>query len=453
MKRLFSFIVALLVVCSALTGCAGKAGSSSASDEESIATTTASQTGTTSSTTGNEPKEPLFLETPGGAAIVGKIKKDADGWYFEPEQPLTVKLTYFPDNPELFENLTRIAMFDVSDDGVNKTIYQDNTVTIQGILQNYRGAGTLYFYPCVVEWGKTVKIGYAMPDLDYPSPEPPTYDPSVPLPAIMQPVIKDGHYEYNPYILTKNTLENMGNSFADFYIDFVDAWLSYKTSCPCPDKNYADMLAPVLFYEFPLFTADGEYDMQNGYDAGTQTLNWSYTSKSKAEHDKRIADFKAAANAFLKNVNPSDSEQLRAQALYHAFCTCQTYDYEVKDSRERVEAYYAYTLKRGVCITFACALSQLLAQIGIEATLASGDTAQGESHAWNIVTLDGKKYFCDSTYELTWQNGTAYAYFGMTMQDRLEDGSGFSKDGIYIGTFNSLSADEVVLADQTLQIR
>lgn len=395
----------------------------------------------------------LVLETPAGAVLVGKIKRDSTGWYFETEQPITVKLTCYVDQILSYENLKRIEMFADAEDGTSKELFRDDTVTVTGMLQNYRDMDSLYLYPCKIERGKTVRKSHAAPELDYPAEEPAEYDPTAPLPTGMQPVMKNGCYEYNPYILTVNTLEYLGNDFAYFYRDFVEAWLSYKTSCPCASKNYAEMFSSVMFYEFPLFSVDGEFDLQSGYNEATKTLTWRYKTKSKAEHNKLIADFTAAANRFLNQVKAADSEQLRAQALYHAFCTSMTYDYAIMTSRERIDAYYAYTLHRGVCVTFACALSQLFAQIGVKATVAAGDTADGSGHVWNVVTLNGSNYFCDSTFELFYNSGKGFVYFGMTMEDRLNDSSGFTEKNMVIGALNVKTVDEVDICKRTLQIK
>lgn len=453
--RIQTIVAVLLAGCCLLTGCAAfpeRSPVSAADGTDTTESTAGAQESDSSAS--SRPAAPLVLETPAGAVLVGKIKKDAEGWYFAPEQPLTVRLTCYTDTTPTYENLTRIAMFENSDDGTSKELYRDDTVTVTGMLQNYRGnMETLYLYPCKIERGKTVASGYALPELDYPAAEPAAYDPSAPLPDGMQPTVQNGYYVYNPYILTVNTLEYLGNDFAVFYKGFVDAWLSYKTSCFCGNKNYAEMLSSVLFYEFPLFTADGEFDLQSGYDEKTQTLTWRYTSKNKAEHDRRISEFTEAANRFLKQVKASSTEQQRAQAVYHAFCTSITYDYAIMTTRERIESYYAYTLHRGICVTFACALSQLFAQVGVQATVAAGDAADGSGHVWNVVTLGGKNYFCDSTYELSSDSGNAFAYFGMTMQDRLNDGSGFSEKNMVVGALNVKPVSEVSLSERPLQIQ
>ena len=67
-----------------------------------------------------------------------------------------------------------------------------------------------------------------------------------------------------------------------------------------------------------------------------------------------------------------------------------TYDYPTLENGAYREPYHAYVDHRGVCITFAGALSQLFTRIGIQSTLASGDTGTGEGHAWNMIPIDGK---------------------------------------------------------------
>ena len=265
------------------------------------------------------------------------------------------------------------------------------------------------------------------------------------LPKEMGIRIENGRYVYNPYRLSAETMDNMGDGFAAFYVDFVTAYLNYETSCPCPDEEYAMMLSTILYYEFPLFSADGELKGIRGYSDGK--LNWEYT-ESREKHESLVDEFTQSANSFLKDVSPAQSEQLRAETIYHDFCPLMTYDYEVLETRKNVDAYYAYINHRGVCVTFATAYSQLLTQVGVENTLATGSDPNGLAHLWNTVTLDGQKYFCDPTYELNYKHGNAFVYFGMTLEDRLSDGT----KADYIGRYSSVSVSEVELAKQTLQI-
>ena len=114
-SRLKTMIAILLTVCFLASGCTTKPKSSQNSSTNS---------------TNKTASEPLTIETPAGVVLVGKIKKDAKGWYFESEQPLNVKLTCYTDITPSYNNLTRIGMFDNSEDGTNKELYRDDTVTV-----------------------------------------------------------------------------------------------------------------------------------------------------------------------------------------------------------------------------------------------------------------------------------------------------------------------------------
>lgn len=433
MKKHFCSILSVFLAALLLAGCSAKPAPAPDEPEKEP----------------DAPKQTLQIETPAGAALVGVIKLDDDGWYFEPEHPLAIRLTESEERILDFEAGTRIG---VHNDMMDLTQYRGETVTIFGMLQDYRGAGLLYVYPCSIDHGKTVAQSMAVPELDYPEVggNPGTYDPSIPLPTKMQPTVENGRYVYNRYILSQNTLEYMGNDFAEFYMDFVDAWYGYKTSCPCPEKFYAEMLFNVMYYEFPLFTADGELDMLNCYDAATGTVHWSYTSKDKAAHEKLIREFETEMNGFLSAADPADSAQQKLQDIYHGFCPKMTYDYDALESFVNTQPYFAYSRHRGVCVTFAGALSQIFNQAGVECTVAVGST-ETIGHAWNMVTIDGKNYFCDATYELSFKNGTAYAYYGMTEAQRMADGS-ILPGTIRVGGMNSKALEQGDISETGLQI-
>jgi hypothetical protein len=101
-----------------------------------------------------------------------------------------------------------------------------------------------------------------------------------------------------------------------------------------------------------------------------------------------------------------------------------------------------------VCVTFANVYNQLLTQLGIKSTIASCDYAPTMGHVWSIVTLDGKDYFCDPTFELSRDSGNGYLYFGMSYADRINDGTG--KDGIRAGRYFTYTVLPEMIAMQSL---
>ena len=379
-------------------------------------------------------KESINLETPSGAVLIGSIKKDNEGWYFMPIQPLNITLTYFVDYPEKFNNVIKLRMID--DDNFNKAIYDNEIVTVYGEILNPRSMGILYLYPYNIKSGKQVETSYADPSIKAPSNVFGKMDESL-LPEKMNSKIVNGEYKYNFYMVSKETLFRFDNDFINFYLEFVDAFLNYKTSIKCPKKKYADYLFSILDYQFPVFFADGIYDFSKIYNKENNTINWSYTSKSKEEHDRLIKNFETEANKFLEGVNEKQSDSKKAQTIYHNLSKTISYNYDSLQDLKGSESYYVYINHLGICRSFAYTYNQLLTQVGIESTLALGQSKNASiGHAWSVIKIDGTYYFADPTYELAYKNGTTYKFYGMGIKLR-ESTNEYFEDNITIGMYDS----------------
>lgn len=446
-RKIVSILTLAALLCVCLGGCADKTATNSSVTTGQSATSTTTQISSTSSTTTQSmPKDPITLSTTGGAVIVGVINYDDNGWFLTPEQPLDVEYNYFLDNPSRFDRLTRIELFDPTVDGIEKMMYVGETVTVKGTFSFYRDDfEKLYMLPYVIQIGKTVEASYAAPDLEAPDLTQSCYDPSVPLPKSMDPIVQDGKYVYNPFMLSLESLELMGNDFATFYCDFVDAFLNYRKECPCPDKEFAEMLSTIIYYEFPMYDVCAEsFEYVKHYDAQKKTVTIAY-QYDQATHQQKIDAFMESANAFLSTTAPNQTQVELAKNIYHQLCTRVTYDYSALTEIERKNAYYAYMEGSGVCVTFTNVYNQLLTRVGIQTTTAQCDYSLTMGHVWSVITLDGKKYFCDPTFELNVLDGTTYRYFGQTFAQRLEDGMGVK--GITAGRYYPYPIDETFLSD------
>lgn len=382
----------------------------------------------------NPIKEPVDIETIGGAVIVGKIGFDEAGWHIVPEQPLNITYEYFLNNPSVFPEQTIIHLIAPMDDGSDKAVYLGHTVTVQGEFRFVRNDfETLYLLPHTITTGKIVEESYGDSELKAPEGPVDLYDRSEPLPKYLDPMIWDGSYIYNAFMLSEETLMLMGNDFASFYCDFVDAILGYRSEVPCPEKRYAELLSSVIYYDFPLFNACAEpFEFLKHYDSESNTIHIEYLY-SEEEHRKLLAEFLKAVDELLSGVTPDMSDVEKAKNIYHAICIRMVYDDSALEDLERKDSYFAYLYNSGVCITFANVYNQLLTQVGIKATLATCEYDATMGHVWSVVTLNDKDYFCDPTFELSHDNGNGYIYFGMNYADRTRDGIG--KDGIRVGKY------------------
>ena len=398
----------------------------------------------------NSAKDPIDIETIGGVVIVGRIGFDESGWHIVPEQPLNISYTYFLDNPSVFPEQTRISMIDPKDDGVDKAVYLGQTVTVHGEFRFVRNDfETIYLLPYTITMGKIVEESYGDSELKAPEGIVDLYDRSIPLPKYLEPRIMDGKYIYNAFMLSEESLQLLGNDFALFYCDFVDAILSYRSEVPCPEKVYAEMLSSVIYYDFPIFDACAQpFEFFKHYDQETNMINIEYKYNAD-EHQQLLNQFLKAADEMLATVTPDMNEIEKAQNIYHEICTRMVYDDSALEDFERKDSYYAYLHNSGVCVTFANVYNQLLTQVGIKTTLATCDYDATMGHVWSVVTLNGKDYFCDPTFELSHDNGNGYIYFGMNYADRTRDGIG--KDGIRVGKYYFTSTVLLeMIAEQSL---
>lgn len=456
-KRMIAILLALALIIPILSACGSEnnGADSENSQEQTDSFADSGYDDTTASSEAEKEKNeapdqtPVDIETIGGAVIVGTIGKDENGWYIRPDQPLNITYTYFLDNPSVFQNQKRISMFDPEDDGIEKALYIGQGVTVSGKFSFYRDDfETLYFLPYTITVGKNTEKSYAAPDLSYPEEPKNLYDPSVPLPEEMIPVVKDGHYEYNVYMLSEETLEFMGNDFADFYVSFVDAFMNYKTELSCSNKSYAEMLSTVINYEFPFYNACAEpFEFFKHYDSekGVITIDYKY---DEAKHLSIINQMIGEANEMLANTSADKSDYENAKSIYHLLCTRMTYDYSALEDFERKENYYAYLYNSGVCVTFADVYNQLLTRVGIKTSLAHCDSVDTIGHTWSVATIDKKAYFFDPTYELSYDSGEGYRYFGLSYEDRTADGTGAK--GMRYGRYYLTYLDPAMIAKESL---
>ncbi len=104
----------------------------------------------------------------------------------------------------------------------------------------------------------------------------------------------------------------------------------------------------------------------------------------------------------------------------------------------------------GVCESFAETFMFLCRLNDVEAIIVTG-TANNESHAWNIVKIDGVWYGVDTTWDETNETGLiSYNCFGMSKQycDSTHNADSFDKIGVnYLYQLPDMSENSIELVD------
>ena len=139
-----------------------------------------------------------------------------------------------------------------------------------------------------------------------------------------------------------------------------------------------------------------------------QTLTYSFhyfsTAQQEQEVDRAVSRLLAELNLWALD------DYSKVKAIYDWMCANITYDYANLNDESydlKFSAYAAMIHRTAVCNGYAALLYRLLLEVGVDNRFLSGDTSQGY-HAWNIVRLGNRYYYCDSTWDAGRGN---YLYF------------------------------------------
>ncbi|WP_440603676.1 transglutaminase domain-containing protein [Bacillus sp. GB_SG_008] len=145
------------------------------------------------------------------------------------------------------------------------------------------------------------------------------------------------------------------------------------------------------------------------------TLNISYR-ETKEQSQYVMKQAKSIVNSII-TTGMDENEKVKA-----------IHDYVVKHvsydtSLQSYTAYDALANHSAVCQGYALLTYQLLKEAGIQSHIVTG-TGNGQSHAWNLVNIDGKWYHLDTTFDdpvPDKQGRVMYSYFNMSDEQISKD--------------------------------
>lgn len=118
-------------------------------------------------------------------------------------------------------------------------------------------------------------------------------------------------------------------------------------------------------------------------------------SMSEEEALVRKSQIEEAAAVMLSGIAENASQYEKVKYVYET--VIQNTDYAL-DAPDNQNIYSVFVGRRSVCQGYAKAVQYLLNRLGMECSLVIGTVDTGESHAWNLVKVDGSYYYVDATW-------------------------------------------------------
>lgn len=116
-----------------------------------------------------------------------------------------------------------------------------------------------------------------------------------------------------------------------------------------------------------------------------------YTQKETQEYQEQVD---AVVEEWLTGIGPNDSDYMKSKYVFDTLF--QKVEYS-KESVNNQNILSVFLEGKTVCQGYANATQYLLQQLGVQSTIIHGK-ANDESHAWNLVKLDGEYYLTDATW-------------------------------------------------------
>lgn len=127
-------------------------------------------------------------------------------------------------------------------------------------------------------------------------------------------------------------------------------------------------------------------------------LSFNYTAQ---DLDTAKADFEAASKEIIYGSRGAGDDYEKELYVHDALIKKLVYDINAPINQS---AYSALVSNRTVCAGYARAFQYIMQQLGIPCYYCTGYA--GQSHAWNIVRIDGEFYNVD----VTWDDTTPFTY-------------------------------------------
>ena len=233
-------------------------------------------------------------------------------------------------------------------------------------------------------------------------------------------VSRDGYRAavYSYFIDIDGTIKTAADNYKDnyFYKQLTADQKKYYESCFISNRYGIMTDNPKL----------SDYDRYRARYAYEADVYHTWVERYRVSGD---AKKKAAAAKVYEIVNKAleyKTDYERIKVLHDELCKFANYRYNGNCDGTAGTLFEEGT---GICACFARAFATLCTMSGIDCIYISGDvTGDDRGHAWNMVKLDGKWYYVDTTWDEGLNNSVSHQYFlkaeknmGVTSTSKTQD--------------------------------
>lgn len=194
------------------------------------------------------------------------------------------------------------------------------------------------------------------------------------------------------YTSIANGIKNLKTSFVLQDYNIIDNDTTMKDVEKSMEAFFLDH--PEVFYVENEYTVSTKHTLFNDYTE----LTLKYNVSGHDDLENKIAEVENQINIYLDKVK--DKSDIDAEIMLHDILGKDLTYYEYSDLESVPQQchtiYGALSKKEAVCDGFAKTLQILLDRKNIQSILVLG-SLEKESHAWNLVNLEGNWYHVDLT--------------------------------------------------------
>lgn len=234
--------------------------------------------------------------------------------------------------------------------------------------------------------------------------------------------------------ITHVIYERLTQNEQEIYNQILDSLLACEKATVLSTKDSAmiDKVFTAVMLDHPeIFYVDGYKYTEFTRDEKVERIEFSgkYLYDSE-EIVRRQALIEEKASDILAGMPDTDDEYLKIKYLYDTLVKQTEYDLQSADNQNICSVFLN---GKSVCQGYAKALQYLANKAGMECCLVIGNVIGGESHAWNLVSVNEEWYYLDATW------GDAFYLFGEQGQTVKTQASVINYDYLCVTTKQLLS--------------